>query len=704
MTGSGSGDLEISPPAYKVKAQRVWPFPNNITQGTSTVTVKGPLTAGAISGPGAHLLQKSVVEDFNAFAGLGAWTDKGEAADVSIEVFIGSADNGIEDVDESYEVHVTTSGIRVAAATFVGAVYGLQTLQQLVRAGSVQGAPMHIVDAPRTGFRAIMLDCARHFLPLPVLLKQVRAMVFHKLNVLHLHLTDGQSFPLSLGPRTSSIALGTHAGNLGAFSAEEVYTASDIDILVRYAAARGVRVVPEVDTPGHSYSWIAGAPGMMTCADVEAQQQAVCPEPPCGFFNLQDQMPQVQAVVSGVLGEVVAAFRVGQPGFGSLLHLGFDEVGCPSRTSSGQCTAPSCVQAYGPLAVQYGNWLLGWARTSLPRGAKVMMWVDQVLTSNFAGGAGVYAPVLRVDPSFVLLHFWSLDATTPGNLATLASMGFQLVNSQANTYYLDAGGEGNGVFWGGPMGNVVSSGSSGSKGESVSVQYQKYWMSTYPGVTGLLTNGWPTSWEDIYTNNLAWLPTTIGAGTASTAGYQFIPVVGPKTASSTALPAGGIVGACCCAWGEQIDATNFDTRLWPKVTAFAEAMWKFDVDRMPDTVEHTRMRLCFTREDLLRLGVRAAPVMSGDVFRAPPWGPVASGPVASGSSGSSGSLGSGLMYDINGPEPARTTGFAFEFKRWWGRTGTCGTPAANPFCGAVVSSTVSCSDPTAAAYVNQGCS
>lgn len=670
---------------------RAWPFPNAITQGTGSAWVARGLRPSDIQGPGARNLAASVVDDFNAFTGL-ASGNQGAPGAIVITVTITGQQKGFSmaAADQAYTITATAQGVQVTAATATGAVYALQTLQQLIRQGRLEGLPLSIQDSPKVAYRALMLDCSRHFLPLATLLDQVRIMAFHKLNVLHLHLTDGQSFPLALGPHTRAVSLGSHAGNTGAYSSAQVYTAADVEALVQYAAQRGVAIVPEVDTPGHSYSWISGHPDCMTCADLASQQQAVCPEPPCGFFNLQDRMTQVQSVVAGVLGEVVTAFRVGKAGFSPYLHLGFDEVGCPARDPSGGCVQPSCTKAYGALAVQYGNWLLGWAKATLPASAQVIMWVDQVLTSNF-GSDGTYQDVLHVDPAFVLLHFWSLSPNTPQQLAALAARGFKLINSQSTTYYLDAGGEGNGVFWGGALGNVAhgsgsSAGSAGSGGPSVSVQYQKYWMATYPGVTGILTSGWPTSWEDIYQNNIAWLPTTIGAGTAGTAGYQFIAVT-----DGEASHGGGIVGACCCAWGEQIDYTNIDTRVWPKASAMAEALWRYSVDRMADNVPHARLRLAFTREDLLRLGVRAAPIMSADVLRSAPWGSLGPGSPTS------------LMYDVNQDEPQVPTGYAFAFQRWWGAATTCGTPAANPFCGPLVSSRVSCTNPSSAPFVQQGC-
>jgi hypothetical protein len=313
----------------------------------------------------------------------------------------------------------------------------------------------------------------------------------------------------------------------------------------------------------------------------------------------------------------------------------------------------------------------------------------------------IYVPNLKVDKDKVVLQFWNLDNVTPGRLRALADLGFRLINSQAKVYYLDAGGEGNAVFWGGAMVSAVPPPVPPSPAPTTScalaaMAYQKYWMAAYPGVgSGLLTNGWPTSWEDIHQNNPLWLPTTVAAdfgagGVFAPGNFVYVPQV---SAGGTPGP-GGILGVCACMWGEQTDATNLEQKVWPKAAALAEAAWRFNENRAPDVVANARLRIVFAREDLVAMqNVAAAPVMSADTFRLTPWGPLGS-PTTS------------LMYDINQPTPQIPDGYAFNFKRYWGAAGTCGAGIPyNPFCGGVASHTVRCDDPTqtAPALPQQGC-
>lgn len=93
-----------------------------------------------------------------------------------------------------------------------------------------------------------MVDTSRHFLPMHLLYETIDAMMYNKLSVFHWHITDEDAFPLILDSHPE-------IAEYAAFSPEETYTSADARELVRYAMVRGIRVVPELDTPGHAASW-----------------------------------------------------------------------------------------------------------------------------------------------------------------------------------------------------------------------------------------------------------------------------------------------------------------------------------------------------------------------------------------------------------------------------------------------------------------
>ena len=161
----------------------------------------------------------------------------------------------VQDVneDESYQLQITSSQATLTAATDVGAMHGLETFLQLVTlendACSVPAVT--IDDAPRFPWRGFMIDVSRHFEPVAVIERTLDGMALAKLNVFHWHLSDDQGFRAESKkfPRLTEVA-----------SSGQFYTQDQMREVVAYARARGIRVVPEFDMPGHTSSWILAYP------------------------------------------------------------------------------------------------------------------------------------------------------------------------------------------------------------------------------------------------------------------------------------------------------------------------------------------------------------------------------------------------------------------------------------------------------------
>lgn len=156
-------------------------------------------------------------------------------------------------VDESYRLTVSKENILLQSNTTVGALWGFETLLQMVCADK-DGyfVPVaEITDEPRFKWRGMMVDVARHFLPIEILKRNIDAMAVVKLNVLHIHLTDDEGFRVEskLYPKLHELGSNGH-----------YYTQSELIDLVKYASNRGITIVPEFDLPGHSRSWFAGFP------------------------------------------------------------------------------------------------------------------------------------------------------------------------------------------------------------------------------------------------------------------------------------------------------------------------------------------------------------------------------------------------------------------------------------------------------------
>jgi hexosaminidase len=155
--------------------------------------------------------------------------------------------------DESYALEVSATGATLTAPTDLGALHGLQTLLQLVSVSpdGFAAPAVSIVDTPRFPWRGLMIDTARHFIPLEILRRNIDGMEAVKMNVFHWHLSENQGFRVESKkfPKLHSM------GSDGLY-----YTQDEIRGLIGYARERGIRVVPEFDVPGHSTAWFVGHP------------------------------------------------------------------------------------------------------------------------------------------------------------------------------------------------------------------------------------------------------------------------------------------------------------------------------------------------------------------------------------------------------------------------------------------------------------
>ena len=156
--------------------------------------------------------------------------------------------------EERYSLRVTPMGVSIDASTSLGVLRALATLEQLPRTDK-KGRylpEVDIRDQPRFAWRGLLIDAARHFMPVAVIKRNLDGMAAVKLNVLHWHLTDDQGFRIEskVFPRLQTVG-----STDGLF-----YTQAEVREVLAYAAARGIRVVPEFDMPSHTTSWIVAYP------------------------------------------------------------------------------------------------------------------------------------------------------------------------------------------------------------------------------------------------------------------------------------------------------------------------------------------------------------------------------------------------------------------------------------------------------------
>jgi len=301
---------------------------------------------------------------------------------------------------EGYTLDVTDSGVVITAAQPNGLFYGVQTLRQLLPAQAdaktrqqhvswtVPGG--HIADQPRFPYRGAMLDVSRHFFGVPIVERLIDEISLYKVNYLHLHLSDDQSWRIAIAkwPNLAIHGGSTEVGgDAGGFLTEAQY-----EQIVAYAQAHFVTIVPEIDGPGHTNAALSSyaqlncdnvAPPLYTGTDV-------------GFSSLCVNKPVTYQFEQDVLAELAALTP------GPFLHIGGDEA--QSTTATDYATFENKVL---PIVSNAGKRAIGWH------------------------------DVTQVNPpiSFVP-QFWGTTTTDPP-VAAAAKRGNKVIMSPAVKAYLD---------------------------------------------------------------------------------------------------------------------------------------------------------------------------------------------------------------------------------------------------------------------------
>ncbi|CAL8125123.1 unnamed protein product [Prunus armeniaca] len=299
----------------------LWPLPSEFTFGNKTLSVHPQLSL-VVGGNGGNssILRlgfdryKAIIfKNSHGVSSFDRIRGRRLSYDVTkLRVVVHSDSEDLQlGVDESYTLFVQKKDgqsivgeATIEANTVYGALRALETFSQLCtfdygsKSVQVYRAPWYIRDSPRFAYRGLLLDTSRHYLPVDVIKQVIESMSYAKLNVLHWHVIDRESFPLEV-PSYPKLWKGS-------YTKWERYTVEDAIEIVSFAKTRGINVMAEVDVPGHAESWGAGYPNLWPSTS--------CKEP------LDVSKSSTFDVVSGILTDMRKIFPF------ELFHLGGDEV------------------------------------------------------------------------------------------------------------------------------------------------------------------------------------------------------------------------------------------------------------------------------------------------------------------------------------------------------------------------------------------
>ena len=365
------------------------PMPQNLVQNQGVFKLSSGTSFGATTDEA-----KTVAEFFAAKmrSATGYNISVSDKGDITLTL-----DAALDVNDEGYTLDVTSEGVTVKAKTPQGLFYGMQSFMQLLPAeiesaekasGIAWQAPsVSIKDEPRFGYRGVMLDVCRHFIPVEDIKKQIDVMSLFKINRLHWHLTEDQGWRIEIKKYPKLTEIGSKRIDGEGTEYKGYYTQEEIKEVVKYAQDRFITIVPELEMPGHELAAIAAYP------ELSCKSEAITPRVIWGVEDIVmcPGKEDMFVFLEDVIKEMVELFP------GTYFHVGGDE--CPKTSwkncptcqarikkeglkADGKHTAEERLQSYvitrmeGVLA-KYGKKIIGWDEIlegGLSPDATVMSW------------------------------------------------------------------------------------------------------------------------------------------------------------------------------------------------------------------------------------------------------------------------------------------------------------------------------------------
>lgn len=356
--------------------------------------------------------------------------EKQKKADIVLELI----QPGKTEEKGNYTLKVGKKSIKISSGSSAGILNGLQSLRQIIRRekGSFLIQRGIIKDAPAFSWRAFMLDEARHFKGKKVVKQLLDEMSLLKMNVFHWHLTDDQGWRIEIKkyPKLTEVGARRDSTEINHFHSNVYdgkphsgfYTQEEIKEIVEYATARHIRVVPEIEMPGHSSAAIAAYPWLgVTGNDIDVPTK----------FGVQYDVtdPKVLNFFNDVFDEIIALFP------SPVIHIGGDEIRYNQWNDSEkvqQYMTDNELKTPAELQVFFTNNI---SRMLKGKNKRMMGW-------NEIKGDKLHEYQSDKDTKEVsqnlaeetIIHFWKGD---PALMSKSIKEGYEIVNSFHKYTYLD---------------------------------------------------------------------------------------------------------------------------------------------------------------------------------------------------------------------------------------------------------------------------
>ena len=419
----------LSYPAMTTAQQPVlnlMPLPANMQSGTGSLAVDSSFSI-AFTGYSEPRLERAGERFLKQLAhqtGLPLALKPSKTGKGTLVIQTDHASKEIQEVgeDESYILDVSTASARLRASTPLGTMHGLQTFLQLVEV-SPNGFAVPVVtiqDQPRFPWRGLMIDSARHFIPLDVIRRNIDGMEAVKMNVFHWHLSENQGFRVESKKYPKLHELGSDA---------LYYTQDEIRDLVAYARDRGIRVVPEFDMPGHSTAWFVGHPELASGKGPYAIERK------WGIFDpaMDPTNEKVYKFLDDLIGEMARIFP------DHYFHIGGDEVNGKEWDANPKIQAfmkaqgiknNEALQAYfsgrvQKLVTKHGKAVVGWDEVlvpGVPKDIVIQSWRGQASLAQAAkqGYRGILSNGYYLDLGWSAARHYAVDPMS-GDAANLSA-------------------------------------------------------------------------------------------------------------------------------------------------------------------------------------------------------------------------------------------------------------------------------------------